>query len=86
MGGYHDSMATDDADAMRLHDRDAQLERALIADFLARKGHTFESVHALPADQGAQLLKEASAYASGRLTEVESRAHLQHDLHGAPES
>jgi hypothetical protein len=79
-------MATDDADAMRFHDRDAQLERALMTDFLARKGHTFESVHALPADQATALLKEASAYASGRLTEVESRAHLQHDLHGVPEA
>jgi hypothetical protein len=79
-------MTIDPSDPPAMHDRDAQLESALIAEYLARKGHTLESVHALPADQAAVLLKQASAFASGRLSEVESRAHLQHDLHGAPES
>jgi hypothetical protein len=64
-----------------IEDPGAQLEQAFIAEFLERMGHSLESLHHLPADEAAVLLKQASQYASGRLTEVESRAHLVHDLH-----
>jgi hypothetical protein len=63
-------------------DPEAELERAFMAEFLSTKGHTFETVHALPADRAAALLKQASSYASGKLTERESRARLLHELHG----
>jgi hypothetical protein len=78
-------MTSDPSDPPVVHDRDAQLEAALIAEFLARKGQTLETLRNLPPDQALTLLKEASSYASGRLAEIESRAHLQHDLHGTPD-
>ena len=66
-----------------LSDLLAQLERAFIAEFLQRRGHTLASVHELPEESANALLREASLYASGRLTEVESRAHFVSDIHDA---
>lgn len=60
----------------------AKIERALIEEFLRAKGCSLETLHNLPAEKANALLKEASLYASGRLTEVESRAHFVHDIHG----
>lgn len=62
-------------------DQTAPLERALIAEFLERRGYTLVTVRSLPGAEMHALLKEASAYASARLAEVESRAHFIHDLH-----
>jgi len=59
----------------------AQLERAFIREFLQARGHTLDSLHQLPTEQAHALLKQASLYASGRLTEVESRAHYMQDIH-----
>ena len=64
-------------------DQTAKLEQAFIAEFLERSGHTPDSLRMLPSDQAEALMKQASAYASGRLTEVESRAHFVHDIHHA---
>ena len=61
-------------------DPHANLEQALIEEFLAKRGHTFASLNALP-DKGSRLLEEASIFASGRMTEVESRAHYVDDMH-----
>ncbi len=66
-------------------DPHAELERALIAEFLERRGMSLAALKELPDDQAAALLKAASLYASGRLTEMESRAHLVEDLHRAPQ-
>jgi hypothetical protein len=65
-------------------DPHAELERALIAEFLERRGVSL-AVKELPEEDAAALLKAASLYASGRLTEMESRAHLVEDLHRAPQ-
>jgi hypothetical protein len=62
-------------------DRHAQLERAFIAEYLQTRHRTLESLRDLPPEEAAALLKEASLYASGRLCEVESRAHLIAELH-----
>jgi hypothetical protein len=62
-----------------------QLERAFIEEFLLGRGYHLNTLRALPADQATALMREASAYASGRLTEVETRAHLVEDLHDASE-
>ena len=59
----------------------AQLERAFIEEFLQRHGQSLSTVHQLPHEETMKLLKEASLYASGRLTEVESRAHYVSDMH-----
>jgi hypothetical protein len=66
-------------------DPNAHLERALIEEFLAKRGHTTASIQALPAEERERLLKEASLYASGRMTEVESRAHYVDEMHGRSE-
>lgn len=63
----------------------AQLERAFIDEFLRGRGYSLATLHEVPEETANALLKAASTYASGRLTEVESRAHLLDDLHhGAP--
>ena len=66
-------------------DPHAQLERALIEEFLNDRGYHLNTLHELPLEQSNALMKEASAYASGRLSEVETRAHLVGDLHDASE-
>ena len=59
----------------------AQLEQAFIVEFLQGRGHTLSSLHDLSGEAANRLLREASLYASGRLTEVESRAHFVTDIH-----
>jgi hypothetical protein len=63
----------------------AQLETAFIEEYLHGRGHHLNTLRSLPREQANALMKEASAYASGRLTEVETRAHLVGDLHDASE-
>lgn len=63
----------------------AQLERALIAEYLERRGFSLSALRELPDEKATALLKAASTYASGRLTEVESRAHFVDDLHHGTE-
>jgi len=62
-------------------DQTADLERTLIGEFLEKRGLTLHSVQALPEAERHKILREASLYASMRLTEVESRAHYVEDLH-----
>ena len=61
----------------------AQLEVSFIEEYLLARGQHLNSLAALPVAEANALMKEASAYASGRLTEVETRAHLVGDLHDA---
>ena len=65
-------------------DPHSELERAFIVEFLERHGHTLDTVRTLPEAEAHALLQQASVYASGRLTEVESRAHYVDDMHRAP--
>ncbi len=62
------------------------LERAFIAEYLERRGHTAASLHDLPDTEATLLMKEASIYASARLSEVEARAHYVHDIHDVHDS
>ena len=64
----------------RSADPHAPLERALIDEFLAERGHTLRSVDWLPLPERRELLFRAVAYASQRLAEIESRAHFVDDL------
>ena len=59
----------------------SELERAFIAEFLHERGHTFDTLRALPEAEAHALFQQASVYASCRLTEVESRAHFVEDMH-----
>ena len=62
----------------------SELERAFMAEFLQDRGHTLDSVLALPPAEAHALMQQASVYASCRLTEVESRAHYVDDMHRRP--
>ena len=66
-----------------LEDPNAQLETALIDEFLRTRGLDRHALQQLPEAQAAELRKEASAYATARLTELESRAHFVQEIHGA---
>jgi hypothetical protein len=60
----------------------AKLERAFEAEFLQDRGHTIDSLRLLPPAEALALQRQASVYASCRLTEVESRAHFFEGMHG----
>lgn len=59
----------------------SQLEQALIAAFVRARGYDPLKLADLPDHDREVLLKEASIYASGKLTEVESRQHFLDELH-----
>ena len=66
-----------------MEDPEAALETMYIEEYLRGKGHTFQSLQELPEEEARQLMIEASAYASTKLAEVEKRAHLMQEIHGA---
>ncbi len=70
-----------DLDQAPRTDRTAEFELALIGDFLEQRGHTLHTLHALPEATRHALMREASRYASSRLSEVESRAQYVNGLH-----
>jgi hypothetical protein len=59
------------------------LEKMLIETYLKGKGYTLEELQNLPEEEAKRLMKEASTYASGKLAEVEVKAHLMQELHDA---
>lgn len=61
----------------------AFLEKTLIEAYLKGKGYSLEELKSLPEKEAKQLMKEASTYASGKLAELEDRAHLVRELHDA---
>jgi hypothetical protein len=76
-------MATDQRDIPPIEDPKGQLERGLIDEFLWRRGYSREAVSRMPESEAKPLLAAASIYAAAKLTEIESRSHYVHDIHGA---
>jgi hypothetical protein len=74
-------MDADRLDRPPLVDVTAELERAFISEYLVSHGYDPPALAALPHDAHEALLKEASLYASTKLSEVEARAHYIHDIH-----
>jgi hypothetical protein len=74
-------MSAEQADATPLHAPLAQLEHALIDQFVRGRGHDPLTLDALPEHERETLLKEASLYASAKLTEIEARSHFLDDVH-----
>jgi len=70
-----------DSDQAPRPDQTAELERALIAEYLEQHGHSAESLRSLPDADRHRLLRDASLHASMRLTEVESRARYVDAIH-----
>ncbi len=58
----------------------AELEKALIDEYLERKGHTMEGLNKLPEDEAHRIMVEASTYASGKLAEIESKARYKQNI------
>jgi hypothetical protein len=61
---------------------EGHLENALIEEFLQSRDLDWPSLRALSDGEMKQVLTDASAYASARLAEVESRAHFVHAIYG----
>ena len=72
-----------DPDAPTQTDHTATLEQAYIVEYLEQRGLTLESVHELAEPDVHAVMREASIYASAKLSEVEARAHYVHDIHDA---
>jgi hypothetical protein len=66
-----------------IEDIHAFLEKTLIEAFLKGKGYTLEDLQNLPEEEAKQIMKGASTYASGKLAEVEVKAHFMQELHDA---
>ena len=64
-----------------IEDPEARLENALIDEFLRSRNLDSRALHALPGDDWKRVMTEATAYASAKLAEVESRAHFVHEIH-----
>jgi hypothetical protein len=58
----------------------AAFERALMDEYLREQGHTRHSMATLPPDRRAALLRGATAFATLRLAEIESRAHFVDEI------
>jgi hypothetical protein len=74
-------MARAPIDVPRLEVPFAQLERALIDEYIRMRGHDPASLRSRVDPEARALLTDASTYAAARLTEVESRAHYVHEIH-----
>ena len=55
----------------------ADLELIYIDEYLREKGYAIRELEALPENEAARLMTEASQYASLKLAELESRARLR---------
>lgn len=81
-----ESRAAQDAGEPIMEEPEAALERMYIEEYLLGRGHTLQSLQTLPEEEARQLMIEASSYASTRLAEVETRAHLVEEIHGSTPS
>ena len=72
---------TDPFEVPPIEDPEAKLERAFVDQFLAQQGESRQSIAAMPEAKRTAILREARAYASARLAEVQARAHYVNELH-----
>jgi len=73
-------MTVTNDDVRPMEDPEGRLEQALIEEFLLGQGYDPGALDALPGDERKHLLEAASIYASGRLAEIQSRAHYVHEM------
>ena len=74
-------MATHDVPTP-LEEPHSELERQLIATYLAQTGHEYHALIGRTDEAARKLLAAAAHYASERLSEIEARSHYVHELHG----
>ena len=71
-----------DPDALPLEEPLAELERRLIDEFLRSAGYNPDALRARHDDESRLLLVEASAHASNKMAEIETRGHYLRALRG----
>jgi hypothetical protein len=64
-----------------LEDPLAQLERALIDDYLQTRGCSLSTIDLRPPDERRLLLTQAAQYAAVRLAEIDARAAYVNEMH-----
>lgn len=57
------------------------LEREFIQEYLKGKGQQLGTLGDLPETEARRLMREACRFASLKLAEIESRAHLRESIH-----
>ena len=75
-------MTANHVDPMPIDEPLAELERQLIAAYLAKTGHDLHTLMARTDPAARALLLEATRHASQTLSEVEAKAHYVRRLHG----
>jgi hypothetical protein len=75
-------MATINPDTPRLEQPLAEFERRMIDDFVRTAGYDPAEMRTRTDAAARAVLSMASAYAAGKLTEVESRMHYLRSLRG----
>jgi hypothetical protein len=65
-----------------MHEPLAELERELVAAYVAGTGQDLEALRARNDAAAHKILAEASLYASARLSEVEARLHYLRAIRG----
>ena len=58
----------------------ALLEQGLIDEYLKDKGYDREGLKKLPKDEARRIMIEASTFASGKLSEIETKARYKKNL------
>lgn len=77
-------MTTDTLDNATARVAQSYLEWAYLEEYLKSLGFSLDQLHTMPSEQARALMREASLFASMRLSEVEARSHLVEELHGGP--
>lgn len=62
----------------------AYLEWAYLEEHLKGLGFSLEELRTLPSERAKAIMRDASLFASLRMSEVEARSHLVEELHGGP--
>lgn len=75
-------MSSNPTDTVPIEEPLAELERHLIAAYVAGAGQDLHDLRMRTDDAARNLLAEASRYASAKLTEIEARFQYLHALHG----
>jgi hypothetical protein len=73
-------------DTIPAQDPKAALEMKYIHAYLREKGYSTADLDELPEEQAIRLMRGASRYASLKLAELESRAHLHSKIHNTADS
>lgn len=59
----------------------SMLEKRYIDQYLKARGYRLSDLNTLPPETARRLRTEASAYASLKLAELESKARFKHSIH-----